>query len=128
MPTAVKRSRGPRRSYTGRVPQESDRAKELRSPRVHPLAHVVSGTTSAPPIPSTSTGPEMAWNAQQRSGQQTRLHSLTGPMPAYARPQPRIVALVPAHNEAAGIAYAIQSLEAQSWPPDAIVVVADNCT
>jgi len=56
------------------------------------------------------------------------LPSLTAPVPVCRRPQPRIVALIAAHNEAAGIAYAIQSLQAQSWPPDDIVVVADNCT
>jgi poly-beta-1,6-N-acetyl-D-glucosamine synthase len=69
----------------------------------------------------------MVGNAQ-RSGRQAPLHSLTTSVPVRWRPRPRIVALIAAHNEAAAIAYAIQSLQAQSWPPDAIVVVADNCT
>lgn len=39
-----------------------------------------------------------------------------------------IVALIPAHNEEAGIAQTIMSLQSQTIPPDRIVVVADNCT
>ncbi|MEO6998099.1 MAG: glycosyltransferase family 2 protein, partial [Terracoccus sp.] len=39
-----------------------------------------------------------------------------------------ILALIPAHNEANGIAATITSLRQQSHPPDRIVVVADNCT
>ncbi|MCG7205334.1 glycosyltransferase [Streptomyces arenae] len=41
---------------------------------------------------------------------------------------PRIVALVPAHNEAGRIGAAITALRIQSRAPDLIVVVADNCT
>ncbi|MFI1767255.1 glycosyltransferase [Streptomyces sp. NPDC020800] len=40
----------------------------------------------------------------------------------------RIVALIPAHNEADRIGAAIAALRAQSREPDRIVVVADNCT
>jgi cellulose synthase/poly-beta-1,6-N-acetylglucosamine synthase-like glycosyltransferase len=40
----------------------------------------------------------------------------------------RMVVLVPAHNEAAGIAAAIESLLAQTRPFDDIIVIADNCT
>ncbi|MEV7796246.1 glycosyltransferase family 2 protein [Streptomyces sp. NPDC087512] len=40
----------------------------------------------------------------------------------------RIVALIPAHNEADRIGAAIAALAAQSRTPDRIVVVADNCT
>jgi poly-beta-1,6-N-acetyl-D-glucosamine synthase len=40
----------------------------------------------------------------------------------------RMVALVPAHNEAAGIAATIEALLAQSRPFDRIVVIGDNCT
>ena len=40
---------------------------------------------------------------------------------------PRMVALVPAHDEEASIAVAIESLWTQSRRPDLIVVVADNC-
>ncbi|GGV12408.1 hypothetical protein GCM10010260_58850 [Streptomyces filipinensis] len=39
----------------------------------------------------------------------------------------RIVALIPAHNEADRIGAAIAALRAQSQKPDRIVVVADNC-
>lgn len=39
-----------------------------------------------------------------------------------------IVAALPAHNEEAGIAAAIQGLQNQTSPPDHIVVIADNCT
>lgn len=41
---------------------------------------------------------------------------------------PRMVALLPAHDEAASIAEAIESLTTQSRRPDLIVVVADNCS
>ncbi|HEY2576536.1 MAG TPA: glycosyltransferase [Streptosporangiaceae bacterium] len=54
-------------------------------------------------------------------------------IPPYRMPpggcQPaRIVALVPAHNEAAAIGATIASLRRQTHPPDRIIVVADNCT
>lgn len=39
-----------------------------------------------------------------------------------------ITVLVPAHNEASGIAATLTSLQQQSTPPHRIVVVADNCT
>jgi biofilm PGA synthesis N-glycosyltransferase PgaC len=44
------------------------------------------------------------------------------------RPGRRVVALVPAHNEEAGIAAAVGSLLGQSRRPDRVIVVADNCT
>jgi biofilm PGA synthesis N-glycosyltransferase PgaC len=40
----------------------------------------------------------------------------------------RMVALVPAHNEASSIGTTIEALLAQTRPFDAIVVVGDNCT
>ncbi|SNY28918.1 glycosyltransferase family 2 protein [Paractinoplanes atraurantiacus] len=46
---------------------------------------------------------------------------------ADARPR-RVVAIVPAYNEAAAIAATIQSLRDQTRPPDLIVVVPNNCT
>lgn len=95
---------------------------------MHPAAGFASRTTSAPHAASTGTGPQLAWDAPRRFRLQAPLHSLTAPGPACRRRQPRIVALIAAHNEAAGIAHAIGSLQAQSWPPDEIVVVADNCT
>jgi cellulose synthase/poly-beta-1,6-N-acetylglucosamine synthase-like glycosyltransferase len=39
-----------------------------------------------------------------------------------------LTALLPAHNEEAGIGAAIASLQRQTEPPGEIVVVADNCT
>lgn len=42
--------------------------------------------------------------------------------------EPRVVALVPAHNEADTIELALTSLEQQSRRPDVVVVIADNCT
>jgi biofilm PGA synthesis N-glycosyltransferase PgaC len=45
-----------------------------------------------------------------------------------ARHHTGVVALLPAHNEEAGIGAAIASLRRQTEPPEAIVVVADNCT
>jgi biofilm PGA synthesis N-glycosyltransferase PgaC len=42
--------------------------------------------------------------------------------------RPRSVALLPAHNEEDNLAAAVGSLVQQSEPPDAIMVVADNCT
>jgi biofilm PGA synthesis N-glycosyltransferase PgaC len=41
---------------------------------------------------------------------------------------PRLVALLPAHNEEASLPAAVESLWAQSMPPDEVVVVADGCT
>ncbi|MET2011594.1 glycosyltransferase family 2 protein [Microbacterium chocolatum] len=46
---------------------------------------------------------------------------------ASVRPS-RITALLPAHNEAGTIRGAITALRSQTRPPDAIIVVADNCT
>jgi poly-beta-1,6-N-acetyl-D-glucosamine synthase len=42
--------------------------------------------------------------------------------------RPRLVALLPAHNEEAGLPAALESLWGQSTPPDQVIVVADNCT
>lgn len=43
-------------------------------------------------------------------------------------PVGRLLALVPAHNEADQIADTIRSLFDQTLPPDEILVIADNCT
>lgn len=43
-------------------------------------------------------------------------------------PVPLIVALLPAHNEAAGIAASIKALFGQTRVPDRIIVIADACT
>jgi cellulose synthase/poly-beta-1,6-N-acetylglucosamine synthase-like glycosyltransferase len=39
-----------------------------------------------------------------------------------------VTVLVPAHNEAAGIAETLRSLRVQSYRPDRVIVIADNCT
>lgn len=49
-------------------------------------------------------------------------------MPSTTTPAPRLFALVPAHNEAAGIAACLESLATQDRRPDRVIVVADNCT
>lgn len=41
---------------------------------------------------------------------------------------PRLIALIPAHNEEDGIARTVESLAAQTAAPDRIIVMADNCT
>ncbi|MDV9169486.1 glycosyltransferase family 2 protein [Streptomyces sp. W16] len=43
-------------------------------------------------------------------------------------PEPRLVVLIPAHNEADRIGAAIEGLWRQTRKPDLIVVVTDNCT
>ncbi|MDE3009745.1 MAG: glycosyltransferase [Pseudomonadota bacterium] len=50
--------------------------------------------------------------------------------PAQAAATPNFAVVVPAHDEAAGIAAAIASLRALAWPQHAVrvVVVADNCS
>lgn len=52
------------------------------------------------------------------------------PVPARAAGTPRFDVIVPAHDEAAGIARTVHSLLALDWPADAfrVLVVADNCT
>ncbi len=40
----------------------------------------------------------------------------------------RVIAVVPAHNEAATVHLALEALAAQSRVPDEIIVVVDNCT
>jgi len=40
----------------------------------------------------------------------------------------KIVALLPAHNEAESIATTVSALRAQTRIPDAIIVICDNCT
>lgn len=49
------------------------------------------------------------------------------PNPAGIR-STRVLAIVPAHNEAASIAETIMSLRAQTWAPDEILVVVNNST
>ena len=41
---------------------------------------------------------------------------------------PKIVLLVPAHNEEVGIVATMESVEAQTMSPDRRIVICDNCT
>jgi len=54
------------------------------------------------------------------------------PKPVKTTPQPprpqSISILIPAHNEASGIAFTLSSITPQLTPRDRLVVVADNCT
>lgn len=43
-------------------------------------------------------------------------------------PRPRVVVLVPAHNEGAGLVPTIADISSQLLPGDGVLVVADNCT
>jgi len=43
-------------------------------------------------------------------------------------PRLRVAVLMPAHNESAGIAFALASVRTQLHPGDRLLVVADNCT
>lgn len=43
-------------------------------------------------------------------------------------PRPRVAVLVPAHDEAAGIAGSLQTMLGQLAPGDRLIVVADNCS
>lgn len=43
-------------------------------------------------------------------------------------PRPRLAVIMPAHNEAAGIATALNSIQPGLLPGDRLLVVADNCT
>ncbi|MCZ2858482.1 glycosyltransferase [Blastococcus sp. VKM Ac-2987] len=54
----------------------------------------------------------------------------TAPAPGsqVERQQPRVTAVIPAHNEEVGIAQTIASLRRQTRPPQRILVAADNCT
>ena len=58
------------------------------------------------------------------------LSSARLPAMAPQRRERRFVVLVPAHDEAAGIAGTVRNLQALDWPVEAfrIVVIADNCT
>ena len=53
----------------------------------------------------------------------------TPPPPPATDPQARILVLVPAHNEEADVAAAVQSLVSQDHPKDLyeVIVIADNC-
>ena len=43
-------------------------------------------------------------------------------------PTRQVIVLIPAHNEAAGIAETVRTVLAQTRPADLVLVVADNCT
>ncbi|TAG64012.1 MAG: glycosyltransferase, partial [Oscillatoriales cyanobacterium] len=43
-------------------------------------------------------------------------------------PRPKVAVLIPAYNEAAGIAATISTILPQLTPQDRLLVIADNCT
>jgi len=47
---------------------------------------------------------------------------------AATAPRPRVAVLVPAHDEAGGIAATVRAIGAQLGPEDRVLVVADNCS
>ena len=53
--------------------------------------------------------------------------SASAPAPVPLASRARVAVLVPAHNEAGGIAETVQSILAQLLPGDRVIVVADNC-
>ncbi|MEV7601256.1 glycosyltransferase family 2 protein [Kitasatospora sp. NPDC089797] len=57
-----------------------------------------------------------------------RPRAVPRPRQRTGNPAARVVALIPAHDEADRIAAAIAALRGQLRPPERIVVVADNCT
>jgi cellulose synthase/poly-beta-1,6-N-acetylglucosamine synthase-like glycosyltransferase len=48
--------------------------------------------------------------------------------PAAGQRQPRVIALLPAHNEAESIAATLAALRDQTRVPDVVIVICDNCT
>lgn len=53
---------------------------------------------------------------------------LRGPRLPPGGDAPRVIALIPAHNEAANLPLTLPALGRQTRPPDRVLVVADNCT
>jgi cellulose synthase/poly-beta-1,6-N-acetylglucosamine synthase-like glycosyltransferase len=60
----------------------------------------------------------MAWPAERPGA----------PVAKLPGPRPRLAVVMPAHNESAGIAAALQSLRPQLQAGDRLLVVADNCS
>lgn len=54
--------------------------------------------------------------------------SSLGPTSQTQEPRPKIAILIPAYNEAAGIAATISTILPQLTPQDCLLVIADNCT
>jgi cellulose synthase/poly-beta-1,6-N-acetylglucosamine synthase-like glycosyltransferase len=84
--------------------------------RVNPIPHF----QSADPACRTTL-------PSNRTHQLVESEDATGRAPSET-PQARIVALVPAHDEASGIRATLESLARQTRPADRVVVIADNCT
>jgi cellulose synthase/poly-beta-1,6-N-acetylglucosamine synthase-like glycosyltransferase len=64
------------------------------------------------------------WHDFEATTPQTAVHDTSNDVPR----QPRIIALVPAHNEEEGIEPAVRSLLAQDRRLDQIIVISDNST
>ncbi|MBM9466260.1 glycosyltransferase [Nakamurella leprariae] len=110
----------PRRAGTtgGRAPSDDDLDARF--------ADVVDGAVLA----SAPAGGFRASLQQVRAGAAKSWRSMFGRRSATKATlgRPRILALVPAHNEEADIARTIEGLLAQTRPIDRIVVILDNCT
>ena len=69
------------------------------------------------------------WNGEIAPGlDRASLVAAARAVRAISSPKPVTIALIPAHNEEEQIEAAIDSLRAQTEPPDLIVVCADNCS
>ncbi|MCI4064526.1 glycosyltransferase family 2 protein [Micromonospora sp. R77] len=66
-------------------------------------------------------------SARHRIPRQARRGSGTVVARGVARPPGQLIVLVPAHNEAQGITETVTALLRQTYRPDRVVVVADNC-
>lgn len=104
----------------------------LTAPSMHRSAAGVAFTRPMPgvrpPRSPAQRGPG-PYHGPRR--QVTSRHRHRSPTPVRGGFEPRtarVVALIPAHNEEASIAATIQSLLAQTRPPDRIVVMCDRCT
>jgi poly-beta-1,6-N-acetyl-D-glucosamine synthase len=107
-----------RRDEMLRQAQEARRAREARHPRAVTAAprQDAPGQSRPPVLAPPADG--MAWTAWD----QRELERLLA-----AEDAVRVAVLIPAHNEAKGIADTLRSVLAQTRRPDLIWVVAHNC-
>lgn len=106
------------------------------------MAKAGIGSAGARPAHGGAGSPEAGGTLAPELPRQYRFESNSvvlapsAPVPATApapgghaeRQQPRVTAVIPAHNEEVGIAQTIASLRRQTRPPQRILVAADNCT
>jgi poly-beta-1,6-N-acetyl-D-glucosamine synthase len=89
------------------------------------LRALLSLSTAVQDAPAPAAAPRrrqpMADSSRKRSA------AMAPATPVATRPK-KVLAIVPAHNEAASIAETIHSLRRQTWAPDEILVVVNNST